>query len=103
MLYLFMHDKLNVYWQNEQGFNPWNVYFGDLSVLRATGIYTQPPLSNPNADRACHVLSNSVGNVATPPVGTTQFSLVTGISGGVEGSLGTTHAGAPRVNSNPCP
>jgi hypothetical protein len=98
-----MHDKQFVTWQSEQGFTSWNAYFGDLSVLRATGIYTQPPLSNPNADRECHVLPNAIDNPSTPPGGTVRFSLVTGITGGVEGSLGTTHGGVPRFNSNPCP
>ena len=32
-----------------------------------------------------------------------RFALVTGVTGGVEGSLGTNSAGSSRPNSNPCP
>ena len=34
--------------------------------------------------------------------GKVEFSLVTGVTGGVEGSLGTNKAGVPRPNTNPC-
>jgi len=40
-----------MYWQNEQGFELWNLYRGDLDVLRSGGIYTQTPGSNPIAVR----------------------------------------------------
>jgi hypothetical protein len=38
-----------------------------------------------------------------PPVGKVVFSLVTGVTGGVEGSLGNDGDGNPRPNANPCP
>ena len=57
----------------EAGFTSWNVYEGDLDVLKATG------------------------------VGKTVFSLVTGVKNGVEGSLGRDSAGRERLNGNPCP
>jgi hypothetical protein len=38
-----------------------------------------------------------------PPVGQAVFYFVTGIAGGVEGSLGTDSAGNPRPNTHSCP
>ena len=44
-----------------------------------------------------------VPDVASLPEGKVKFSLVTGVTGGVESSLGTNSAGVPRANANPCP
>ncbi len=90
-------------WQAELGPSSWNVYEGDLDVLRAGGSYTQPPGSNSLADRFCGALSNWVEDFDAPPVGNTVFSLVTGVQDGVEGSLGRDSSGRERVNTNPCP
>jgi hypothetical protein len=96
-------DKGFVEWQQEQGPTTWNVYLGDLSVLRATGVYTQAPGSNPLADRSCGVTDTFVADATVPAAGGVQFSLVAGVTGGVEGNLGQNSAGAPRPNTNPCP
>ena len=47
LIYILATDKNYVEWQEEAGPTRWNVYEGDLSVLKATGIYTQPLGSNP--------------------------------------------------------
>ncbi len=104
LIYVFgTDDKNKVEWQQESGPASWNVYFGDLAVLRATGVYTQAPGSNPSAARNCNVADVFVADVSAPPSGTVKFSLVTGVTGGVEGGLGTNSAGSPRPNANPCP
>ena len=96
-------DKDYIEWQQESGPTSWNVYTGDLSILRATGIYTQAPGSNPSANRHCGVVDVFVEDLGVPLVGGVKFSLVTGVTGGVEGSLGANSAGVPRANTNPCP
>ena len=96
-------DKNRVEWQRESGPTAWNVYEGDLDVLRATGTYSQSPGSNPLAIRYCALSTNSVDDTTPPPAGKLKFMLVTGVAGGVESSLGTNSAGVPRANANPCP
>ena len=93
---LLSTDHNHVAWQPETGRLAWNVYQGDLGVLRSTGVYTQ-------TIKACSVPSTSVADTAALPIGSVRFSLVTGLSGGGEDSLGTDSAGAPRPNTNPCP
>ena len=90
------------HWQYESGYSVWNVYEGDLDVLRATGTYTQLPGSNALASRICHLVKPWWGDI-TPLPGKVKFALVTGDTGGVESSLGTNSAGVPRANANPCP
>jgi hypothetical protein len=90
-------------WQKESGYSQWNVYKGSLAVLRATGTYTQVPGTNVLADRLCHLSNTWYLDLGAVPSGTGAFYLVTGISGGVESSLGTTSAGITRPNTAPCP
>src|SRR5262249_18414837 len=80
---LWRLDKQSVSW-DEQGFDPWNVYFGDLAVLRATGVYTQAPGSNALAARNCGVSGMSTADLAVPSLGGVSFALVTGVQSGVE-------------------
>ena len=96
-------DKNYIEWQQETGPTAWNVYEGDLGVLRATGAYTQAPGSNPLAEKHCGVVDLFVADTGSIPAGAVKFSLVTGVTGGVEGNLGTNSAGQVRVNGNPCP
>jgi len=95
-------DKVSVSWQAEQGFASWNVYIGDLDVLRAAGEYTQDPGSNPLAARYCGENANVVSDPGAPAAGRVAFSLITGVAGGIEGSLGSGTSG-PRSNAHPCP
>ena len=60
-------------WQEEAGFTSWNVYEGDLDVLKGTGVYTQVPGSNPLADRRCGETVPWVEDFDMPPVGKTVF------------------------------
>jgi hypothetical protein len=102
LIYERRDDKTSVSWQAEQGPTSWNVYLGDLDVLKATGMYTQVVGSNPLAGRQCGMNSTVAEDLTVPDVGKVSFSLVTGVTAGVEGSLGSSSAG-PRSNLNPCP
>jgi hypothetical protein len=103
LIYIYSSDPNYVEWQQESGFASWNVYEGDLGVLRATATYTQAPGSNALAIRVCGTENTWVDDVTPPPAGKVKFTLVTGVVEGVEGSLGTNSAGVPRANTNPCP
>ena len=103
LIYVYSTDRNKVEWQQENGFPSWNVYEGDLDILRATGTYSQSPGSNALAIRYCALSTNSIDDSTPPPTGKVKFTLVTGVAGGVESSLGTNSAGVPRVNANPCP
>ena len=94
---------VDLVWDAETGHEAWNVYRGDLSVLRATGTYTQVPGSNPLAAMFCGLASPSVSDPVVPAMGAAAHYLATGVSGGVEGGLGTDSDGAARPNDNPCP
>jgi hypothetical protein len=96
-------DRGVIEWQQEIGPTSWNVYEGDLDLLRTTGEYTQAPGSNPLADRHCGEFWPWVDDFDVPPAGKTVFSLVTGVQGGAEGSLGQASGGNERPNASPCP
>jgi N-acetylneuraminic acid mutarotase len=89
-------------WQPEVVYGSFNLYRGDLAVLRSTGEYTQD-LTNLNADRFCGLADHVYGDAFEPPTRQVVFYLVTGVAGGVESSLGTSSAGTERPNDWPCP
>jgi hypothetical protein len=97
------HAKARITWQAEAGYATWNVYRGDLAVLKATGVYTQAPGSNAIAARFCDLAATSLDDAATPAAGAAAFYLVSGENAGGEGALGTRGDGSPRPNANPCP
>jgi N-acetylneuraminic acid mutarotase len=103
VIYLSGLDRDHIRWNAESGPTSWNVYEGDLGVLRTTGVYTQTPGSNSVAHRRCGVTGTIVDDPASIPAGAVKFALVTGVTGGVEGSLGTDGQGNTRPNTNPCP
>lgn len=91
-------------WQIDAAASTYNVYAGDLSVLRQTGQYTQDPLAVPLASRTCGVPVSSLSAPGSPAVGQAVFYLVSGEGGGgMEGTLGVNSAGNERPNSHPCP
>jgi hypothetical protein len=102
LIYEWRANKTSISWQAEQGPSWWNVYTGDLAVMRSTGVYTQVPGSNPLASRQCGVFATVANDPVLPAPGKVSYSLVTGVTGGVEGSLGSSSSG-PRANANPCP
>jgi len=103
-IYIFgTDDKTRIEWQSESGPTSWNVYEGDLDVLRSSGVYTQVTGFSAISAGTCGVTTTWVPDPASLPEGRVKFSLVTGVTGGVESSLGTNSAGVPRANANPCP
>ncbi len=89
--------------QKESGFSSFNIYRGDLVVLRATGVYTQDSATVPLALHYCNVSSESVPDSTSLAEGQAAFYLVSGLIGDAEGSLGTDSAGVERANHSPCP
>ncbi len=102
LIWEWRNDRASVSWQAEQGPKAWDVYIGDLDVLKKTGVYTQAPGSNALADRHCGEAQTFADDLGVPAAGKVSFSLVTGVTNGVEGSLGSSSSGA-RPNANPCP
>jgi len=103
LLLLSFTGSDRVEWQEDVGYETWNSYRGDLSVLKATGLYTQAPGSNPLARRDCGLVAAWVDDLTPPDDGQAAFFLVTGVSSGIEGSLGQDSAEIERPNANPCP
>jgi hypothetical protein len=96
-------DQTSVEWQQENGYESWNLYRGDLGVLKSTGVYTQDPAKVPVAMHACDLATPALPDALNPVRGQAFFFLVTGVHNGIEGSLGTNSAGVERPNDNPCP
>jgi hypothetical protein len=96
-------DPTTVRWQMETGFTSFNVYRGDLAVLKKTGVYTQDPASVPLAAQFCDRTSGSEPDEIALVPGQAVFYLVTGKGPNGESSLGNDSAGNPRPNAHPCP
>jgi hypothetical protein len=89
-------------WQDDTSYDSFNLYRGDLGVLRAGGPYTQDP-TTASADRSCGMTAATAGDGYAPPAGEAVYYLVTGVAGGIEGSLGPAPDGSDRPNDYPCP
>jgi hypothetical protein len=96
-------DGNEIRWQDEQGFDLWNLYRGDFETLVAKGLYTQDPGSNSLAARWCGLDMPQLEDTQDPEPGQLAFYLVAGVTGGVESDLGTDGQGIPRPNQFPCP
>jgi hypothetical protein len=103
LIYVVPIDPAYIDWQEEEGTTAWSAYLGDLGTLKASGVYTQAPGSNPVSARYCELDQPWVPDTGVPPSGVTRFVLVTGWAAGHEGSLGNSSAGVPRPNTQPCP
>jgi N-acetylneuraminic acid mutarotase len=103
LILIGLADDSRVEWQQEAGFESFNWYRGDLAVLKSTGQSTQDPAVVPLAARACGLSGPFIDDTFEPPSGDGVFYLVAGVHMGIEGSLGTDSAGAPRWNADPCP
>ncbi len=88
-------------WQGDSGYTSYNLYRGDLAVLRSAAEYTQDP-SAAAADRFCSV-GTSTSDAYTPAPDEAVFYLVVGFDGSAESSLGENRWGTARLNANPCP
>lgn len=95
-------DKVTLEWSARSDAGSYNVYRGDLEVLRTAGAYTQDPTQVPLAERWCGLTVDQHVDGSVPPPEAIVFYLVTPV-GSTEGSLGFDSEGAPRPNSHPCP
>ncbi len=101
-IWLLVEDPIIVRWQNE-GFDTWSLYRGDLAVLRSGGEYVQAPGSNPVADHVCDLTTPLHSEFWWPDPHQAAFYLATGTLVGVESDLGTNSNGTLRPNMNACP
>ncbi len=104
LIYVRFYSGSNyVEWQEEVGFDGWNLYKGDLAVLRTSQTYSQIPGSNPLALRECDLPDPWFEELTVPDPGGAAFYLTTGVTGSIESDLGTDSFGQIRANTNPCP
>lgn len=103
LIYVRCEPNHWVVWQEEQGYEAWNSYRGDLMELKSGGDYTQPTGSNPIARRTCGTTESWLSDALSVEPNQVAFRLVSGISNGVEGDLGQDSSGQTRPNANPCP
>ncbi len=104
LIYIFFNDPNVLEWQEEAGYDSWNVYKNLLDILRETGVYTSNPYSYPYAEWHCGLTETQhEDNADPPPAGKVVFFLVTGMASGIESSLGKDSEGNERPNDNPCP
>jgi hypothetical protein len=91
-----------VRWQDDLVYEGFNLYRGDLAVLRGGGPYTQDPAA-PHVDRWCGLPGPTSGDGYEPPPNVALYYLVTGIAGGIEGTLTWGPDGGGVPNDHPCP
>ncbi|HXH28661.1 MAG TPA: BsuPI-related putative proteinase inhibitor [Candidatus Polarisedimenticolia bacterium] len=90
-------------WQRDVVYDSFNLYAGDLEVLRETGVYTQPQDANLRVRQYCNVAPGSVmSSTPTPAPGSATFFIMSGNRNYLEGSLDTDSAGNERPNDHPC-
>ncbi len=89
-------------WQDES-YESWSFYRGDLGALRLGGDYTQAAGTHPAAETTCDIGFTYHFDLWFPDPHAAVFYLVTGTSGGVESDLGTDSSGGLRPNTNACP
>lgn len=94
-------DPSLVWWAAESRSDSYNLYRGDLAVLKQTGMYTQDPASVPLAERSCDLPTPDLSDFVTLAPGQAVFYLVS-VNASGEGSLGTNSAGQVRPNTLPC-
>lgn len=103
LIYVFFSESTVLEWQEETGYESWNVYKNDLDVLKNVGIYTNNPDSYPLASRDCGLTETHLNDTEPPPADKVFYYLVTGMADGIECSLGQDSEGVERPHDNPCP
>ena len=91
-----------VLWGGLDEYYSWNLYRGDLGLLRASDDYTQEPGSSPQALRLCSLPDTSSDDADPLPVGMVAFYLVSGNIDGYESGLGVGISGAIRPHTSAC-
>ena len=103
LIYILFRSRDHLFWQPESGFDRWNGYRGSWKLFLSTGEYTQAPGSHPLAAQFCGLGATDLVDPIVPDPGHVAHYLVTGVAGGVEGTLGFDSAGVERPNHHPCP
>jgi hypothetical protein len=102
LIYVTLPDPGTIEWQDESGFDSWNLYRGDLDVLLQEGLYTQREGSNGLAQQSCGLTLTFVADPDEPAPGKTAFYLVTGVNADGENGLAVDGNELDRPNDNPC-
>jgi hypothetical protein len=96
-------DATHLEWPYEIPFGSYNIYRGDLDVLRQDGLYVTDPLTPGPLDlRSCTRRNPLFVDALQPPVGKLAFYHVTGARDGVESGLGVNSVGQERPNDYAC-
>jgi len=103
LILVSLPNATHVAWQQESGFEFFNLYRGDLATLLSGGPYTQDPAGTASAARRCGLTEVTLMDDYSPVVNEAVYYLVTGVAGGIESGLGNDSSGNPRPNDNPCP
>ena len=90
------------FWQPDPAYTSYNLYRGDLALLRSANEYTQDPVAMA-ADRFCGLDGPSASDGYTPAPGEGVFYLVSGSNGVAESSIGEDRWGMDRRNTHACP
>jgi len=99
-LSLYVEPDGSAVWEEETNYSDWILIRGDLSMLRATGIYVQPQAPLVGVD--CHT-GNSAGiDTIAVPAGEAMFFLSGGFVGGVELGFGNRGDGMQRIIDAVC-
>ena len=97
MILIDVTDGTHLEWQKESPCDGFNLYRGDLQLLRSSGIYTQDP-TGPLATQDCDRFVEKTIDSSSLPVGAAVFYLVACTQGGSEMGLGEDGSGLSRFN-----
>ncbi|HET8945506.1 MAG TPA: MopE-related protein [Candidatus Polarisedimenticolia bacterium] len=100
MIWVTLPDEVD--WDSEPTFLLYDVYRGDLDVLKATGESTQDPAVVPLAGRSCGQVDPFLLDDPPPPGKGVFYLVAVTTSGGYQG-IGNDSSGNPRLNAHPCP
>jgi hypothetical protein len=100
MIWVTRPDEVD--WDSEPAFLSFDVYRGDIDVLKATGESTQDPAVVPLAARSCGQVMPFLED-EPPPVGKAVFYVVAVTTNSGYVGIGDDSAGHPRLNAHPCP
>ncbi len=101
LILISFSDAATLDWQTDAPFASWNLYRGDLAVVRSDGTFSQVPGSTPEASQECELSAPFWFDSFAPGVNGVVFYLVTGLDAGAESGLG--FSGVVRGNDSPCP
>lgn len=103
LLHFTALQGVEVAWQPDEGFLSYNLYRGSMAYLLDSGLYVQPPGSNPYAAWFCDLPLPSLLDGLVPESGELFFWLVSGNDAdGVEHDLGTASNGDIRPLGPSC-